>query len=54
MEKYFFQPDLSLEERQKRREDYLAWKSLRKVARVSPGNVGLCSFFGSEPFISIV
>ncbi|MDD9817017.1 MAG: hypothetical protein OXU61_02605 [Gammaproteobacteria bacterium] len=39
MENYFLQPDLSLEERQKRRADYLARKSLRNVARVSPGNV---------------
>ena len=39
MENYFLQPDLSLEERQKRRADYLARKSHRSVARGSPGNV---------------
>ena len=39
IENYFLQPDLSLEERQKRRADYLARKSRCEVARVSSGNV---------------
>ena len=39
IENYFLQPDLSLEERQKHRADYLARKSRCEVPRVSPGNV---------------